>query len=485
MTIQEEQRQCIRTLPYNILAEQMLLGTLLVDNEALLKVADFLEADHFFDPAHKKIYAMIGTCLEKGMVANSITLKTHFDNDEALQNRGGAQYLADLSALSATIININHYGRTIYDLALRRQLITIGHEITNDAFETDQVLSAQEQIDIAEQKLFNISSNYSERNQGLFPVNRSLHEVMNEYEHALRDKGAFAGTPTNFIDLDLLLRGLQNSDLIVIAGRPSMGKTALALNIALNVAMNFQNHSPDSVRKTVGFFSLEMSSKQLTGRLLAILSGISASNMRWGSANVAEFELAMNASSALKDLPLLIDDTASISIASLRTRARRAKLRHNLGILFVAYLQLIRPTNTNNRDQNRVQEISEITQALKAIAKELQIPVVALSQLSRAVEQREDKRPVLADLRESGSIEQDADIVMFLYREEYYLKRKEPAVVGTDSYKGWLHEMNQVTGTCEIIVSKHRNGPVGNVMLHFDPNLTKFSNLRNSKFFDR
>ena len=482
MNLQEKDKLQVRTLPYNILAEQMLIGTLLVDNEAILKVADFLEADHFFDPVHRRIYARIGTSLEKGMVANPITLKTHFDNDEALQNRGGAQYLADLAALSATIINVNHYGRMIYDLALRRHLITIGQEITNDAFEADQVLSAQEQIDIAEQKLFHISSNYSERNQGLFPVKRSLHEVLSEYEQALQQKGAFSGTPTNFIDLDLLLRGLQNSDLIVIAGRPSMGKTALALNIALNIAMHFQHNATESLPKTVGFFSLEMSSKQLTGRLLAILSEISASNMRWGHVDGLEFERAMNASGALKDLPLLIDDTASISISSLRTRARRARLKNNLGILFVDYLQLIRPTNINNRDQNRVQEISEITQALKAIAKELQIPVVALSQLSRAVEQREDKRPVLADLRESGAIEQDADVVMFLYREEYYLQRKEPAVRGAESHRKWEAEINLVRGICELIVSKHRNGPVGNVRLHFDPHLTKFSNLRDTRF---
>ena len=233
--MKEREKTYIRTLPYNIVAEQMLLGTLLVDNEAMLKIADFLEAGHFFDPGHKKLYEIIGSCLERGIIANSITLKTHFDKDESFKGRGGAQYLADLAALSATIINVNHYGRMIYDLALRRHLITIGQEITNDAFEADQVLSAQEQIDIAEQKLFHISSNYSERNQGLFPVKRSLHEVLSEYEQALQQKGAFSGTPTNFIDLDLLLRGLQNSDLIVIAGRPSMGKTALALNIALNI----------------------------------------------------------------------------------------------------------------------------------------------------------------------------------------------------------------------------------------------------------
>lgn len=476
--------QAVRTLPYNLKVEQMLLGTFLVDNEAILKVGDFLEAEHFFDPAHRKIYEMIRVFLDKEIIANPITLKTYFDKEESLQNRGGAQYLADLAALSATIINVNHYGRIVYDLALRRKLVNIGQEITNDAFDKEQGLSAYEQIDVAEQKLYNIATDYSEHNRGFIPLKKSLSDAINKVQHAFKNKGLVSGISSSFTDLDDLLGGFQNSDLIIIAGRPSMGKTALALNLALNcckvLVNNFENNKTKEQNekpKSVGFFSLEMSSEQLSSRLLSMASTISTSKLRTGHIDKEGFEHIVRASKELQSLPLFIDDTPSISISSLRTRARRLKRKHNLGILFVDYLQLIRPSNVGSGDHNRVQEISEITQSLKSIAKELHIPVIALSQLSRAVEQREDKRPMLSDLRESGTIEQDSDIVMFIYREEYYLMRKKPEE-GSEKYDKWQQEMDKVKRVSELIVSKHRNGPIDNIKLYFDSHLTQFANFR-------
>jgi replicative DNA helicase len=467
------------------MAEQMLLGTLLVNNEDMLKVSDFLDKDHFFDPAHKKIYQMISTFLEKEIVANPVTLKRYFDKDESFQDRGGAQYLADLAALSATTINVSNYGRMIYDLALRRQLVNIGQEITNDAFDKEQALSAHEQIDVAEQKLYNIATDYSEHNQGFIPLRKSLNESILKAQNAFKNKGKVSGVASNFTDLDDLLGGFQNSDLVVIAGRPSMGKTAFALNLAVNCCQvlmnNFANrHSglEQDKPQSVGFFSLEMSSEQLASRLIAMTSKTSTSKLRTGHIDEEGFERIVSAAKNLQELPLFLDDTPSISVSSLRTRARRLKRKHNLGILFIDYLQLIRPTNVNSREQNRVQEISEITQSLKAIAKELHIPVIALSQLSRAVEQREDKRPMLSDLRESGTIEQDSDIVMFIYREEYYLMRQKPSKEGTDAYERWQNDMDRVKNMAELLVSKHRNGPVGSVRMHFDSHLTKFSNLQ-------
>jgi replicative DNA helicase len=474
-----------RTLPYNILAEQMLLGTILIDNEMMTKVSDFLAPEHFFDPVHKKIYEVIGVFVEKGIIANPITLKNYFDKEEGLKDRGGAQYLIELASLSATIINIHDYGRAIYDLALRRQLIHIGEEITNDAFDKEQGLSANEQIEVAEQKLYNIANDYLANNTGFVALNKPLSESIDKARQAFKNKGKVSGIATDFVDLDELLGGFQDSDLIIVAGRPSMGKTALALNFALNCCKvllnNFENKKDkehNEKPKSVGFFSLEMSSEQLASRLISTASGISTSKFRTGHVDEEEFGYIVKASKELQDLKLFIDDTPSLTISSLRTRARRLKRKHNLGILFVDYLQLLRATNANNKDQNRVQEISEITQGLKAIAKELNIPVVAGSQLSRAVEQREDKRPLLSDLRESGTIEQDSDIVMFIYREEYYLMRRKPAKEGTDLYEKWQHDMDSVKNITDIIISKHRNGPIGNVKLHFDSNLTKFANFQ-------
>jgi replicative DNA helicase len=474
-----------RTLPYNIMAEQMLLGTVLVDNEMLSKVNEFLNEDHFFDPVHKKIYEIIKTFSEKGIIANPVTLKNYFDKEEGLKDRGGAQYLIELASLSATIINVHDYGRAIYDLALRRQLIHIGEEITNDAFDKEQGLSANEQIEIAEQKLYNIADDYLGNNTGFVQLNKPLAESIEKAQQAFKNKGKVSGIASEFVDLDELLGGFQDSDLVIVAGRPSMGKTALSLNFALNCCKvlrnNFENNKDkdkSEKQKSVGFFSLEMSSEQLASRLIASASGVNTSKLRTGHIDEEELGYLVKASKELQSLQLFIDDTPSLSISALRTRARRLKRKHNMGILFVDYLQLLRATNSSNKDQNRVQEISEITQGLKAIAKELNIPVIAGSQLSRAVEQREDKRPLLSDLRESGTIEQDSDIVIFIYREEYYLMRRKPSKEGTDLYDKWQQDMNNVQNVTELIISKHRNGPIGNVKLYFDSNLTKFSNFQ-------
>lgn len=482
------QDKLIRTLPYNIVAEQMLLGAILTNNESINRVSDFLLAQHFFEPIHQRIYEAILLFMDKGIIANHVTLKNFFDKDEALKDKGGADYLADLAALSVTIINITDYGRTIYDLAIRRDLIDIGEEIVNEAFDNEIEVTAHQQIEEAEQKLYNLAVNDSESNKGFLQLKKPLTDAINKAQMAFQNKGKVSGIATEFIDMDELLGGLQNSDLIILAGRPSMGKTALAVNLALNCCRvlsknhdlqknNKSEENPDAKPGAVGFFSLEMSSEQLASRMISMSSGLSSAKLRTGHIEEDEFVGVVQAAKELQNLPCFIDDTPSLTISSLRTRARRLKRKHNCAILFIDYLQLLR-ASAGSKDQNRVQEISEITQGLKAIAKELNIPVIALSQLSRAVEQREDKRPLLSDLRESGSIEQDADIVMFIYREEYYLMRREPRP-GTDDYTNWQNDMDRIRHVSEVIVAKHRNGPIGTVKLQFDDRLTKFSNYAN------
>ncbi len=480
------QNSLVRVIPHNIMAEQMLLGAILTNNEAIHKVNDFLLAEYFYEPIHQRIYETILLFLDKGIVANPITLKNYFDKDEALQEKGGSAYLADLAALAVTIINITDYGKAIYELAIRRILIEIGEEIFNDGFDKEIELSAHDQIEVAEQKLYNLAANDLEQNKGFLQIKHPLTAAIHKVQLAFQNKGKVSGVATDFVDLDEILGGFQNSDLLILAGRPSMGKTALAVNLALNCSMVLQKnydqqkklHPEEYINKkpgSVGFFSLEMSSEQLASRMISMLSAVSTVKLRTGHVDEEEFASIVNAAKNLQNLPFYMDDTPSLTISALRTRARRLKRKHNCAILFIDYLQLVRASLGSNRDQNRVQEISEITQGLKAIAKELNIPVIAMSQLSRAVEQREDKKPLLSDLRESGSIEQDADIVMFIYREEYYLLRKEPKQ-GTEDYARWQNDMDQVRHLTEVIISKHRNGPVGTIKLQFDSNLTRFNN---------
>jgi replicative DNA helicase len=465
-----------RQPPHNMEAEQSLLGAILVNNEAMHHIGSSLRADHFFAPVHQRIFSSIQGFFDKGLVANPITLKHHFDQDEGLKELGGAQYLARLAAAATGVINVHDYSMMIYDMSQKRSLIGIGEEVVNTAFKSDLDLAAGEQIEQAEQKLFNLASEgYAENS--FRQIKHSMIEAISRVEHAYRNSDRVIGVPSRLTDLDKLLGGFHKSDLVILAGRPSMGKTALATTVALRASEYFHEEglkNPDSKPQSVGFFSLEMSSEQLASRLLAGATHLSSGKLRKGDLTSDEFAVLVKESNKLSSLPFHIDDTPALSIAALRARARRLKRVHNLGLVVVDYLQLVRGSVPNQT--NRVQEVSEITQGLKAIAKELDVPVIALSQLSRAVEQRDDKRPQLSDLRESGSIEQDSDVVMFVFREEYYLMRQMPR---EDSPKmpEWQAEMEKVHGIAEVIVAKHRNGPIGNVALQFQSDTTTFSDL--------
>lgn len=475
-----EQLALTRALPSNVLAEQMLLGAILTNNEAYHKVSDVLEADHFYEPIHKRIYEAISVYVDRGMIANLVTLKSHFEQDHALKNSGQSEYLAKISSLATTIINVTDYARTIVDLSIRRSLINVGEVIVNDAYSPDLKTTASSLIEQAEQELFHLGTKGKETSANSRHLKVSLGNALESIQQAFKMQEKITGISTGFVDLDKMLCGLQNSDLLILAGRPSMGKTALAVNLALNACIYLhERNKGDGESPAVGFFSLEMSAEQLATRMMAISSEVNSSKIRSGQISETDFTKIVKASKDLADLSFFIDDTPSISIAALRTRARRMKRRHNLSLLIVDYLQLIRGSSRSS-DESRVQEISEITQGLKAIAKELNIPIIALSQLSRAVEQREDKRPLLSDLRESGSIEQDADIVMFIYRDEYYLIRKQPKE-NTPEHDKWQMEMNKVVSIAEVLIAKQRSGPVGNVKLHFDANINKFSNHFNSE----
>lgn len=468
-----------RVLPVNTLAEQMILGSILTNNESYNRVSDFLQANHFYEPIHQRIFEAITVFIDRGMLANPVTLKNHFDQDSTLKEMNQNDYLSQLSSLATTIININDYSKTIVDLAIRRNLINVGEDIVNDAYAPGVTLTSNEQIERAEQELFSLANLGRETNSNLRAIKSSLNEALNKIQLAYKRDEKFTGISTGFVDLDKILCGLQNSDLLILAARPSMGKTALAVNLALNACQYLhqkqQKPEDDNASKaSIGFFSLEMSAEQLATRMMSISSEVNSSKLRSGQITENDFIKIVKASKDLANLNYFIDDTPSISIAALRTRARRMKRKHNLSLLVIDYLQLLKGSSKSS-EGSRVQEISEITQGLKAIAKELNIPVIALSQLSRAVEQREDKRPLLSDLRESGSIEQDADIVMFIYRDEYYLIRKQPKE-DTAEHEKWQSEMNKVTHTTEVIIAKQRNGPVGSIKLHFDSNIGKFTN---------
>jgi replicative DNA helicase len=463
----------LRTPPVNYEAEQALLGAILANNLAFEKVSEFLRAEHFADPLHGRIFEAVGRLIERGQIANSVTLKHYFESDGALEEIGGTQYLARLQNAVIPIINAADYGRTIHDLYLRRQLVDLGEEVVNDAFDGDLDLDAVDQIEKAEHRLYQLAE-AGQTESGFLPFHAALSQAIEMAEAAHKREGELAGMPTGFVDLDKLMGGLHNSDLVIVAGRPSMGKTAFATNLAFN-AVRFAG-------AVAGFFSLEMSSEQLATRMLSEQARVPSEKIRRGELSNDEFDRIIQASRALEALPFFIDDTPAISVAQLRARARRLKRQHGVTLLLVDYLQLMRPS-PGQRPENRVQEISEITRGLKAVAKELNLPVVAISQLSRAVEQREDKRPQLSDLRESGSIEQDADVVMFVFREEYYLQKAEPIRRPEESedkfherYTRWQERCDQVYGTAEVIVSKQRHGPTGKVRLTFDGPTTSFSN---------
>lgn len=463
---------------FNIEAEQSVLGTIILNNEYLNRVIEFLLPEHFYEPVHQKIYQQIINNVEKSnIVANQITLKQFFENDESFKAIGKSQYLAVLLASAQTIIDIADYGRIIYDLAMKRKLVMIGEEIVNNVNRSDDNISAQEQIESAEGQLFNLSEHGNSGKSDFRSISFSIKETLDKTLVARQRDSHVSGVSTGLVDLDKLLSGMQQSDLIILAGRPSMGKTALGINIAVN-ACKFLNQELDDKKrqKAVGFFSLEMSSEQLASRILSMECSINATKFRTGQLSENEWEVIATRSAEIAKLPFFIDDTPALSISAIRTRARRMLRKNDLAFLIIDYLQLIRGVGKRSAE-NRVQEVSEITQGLKAIAKEFNIPVMALSQLSRAVEQREDKRPQLSDLRESGSIEQDADVVAFIYRDSYYKERMRPPENEVEKFQRWKTEMQEVAHKAEVIIAKQRNGPVGSADLFFDAEFTRFGNL--------
>ena len=463
-----------RIPPHNLEAEQALLAALFHNNTAFEQISDFLLAEHFSHEVHGKIYQAIGRLLERGRVADVITLKDFFDQDAALQEMGGTDYLIQLAEALISVINVRDYAELIYDLYLRRKLIDLGEEMVNEAFKPSLEGPATLQIEKVEQTLFNLAAE-GQADRGFVPFSRALTLSISSAEIAFKRDSHIVGVTTGLRDVDKWLGGLHPSDLVIIAGRPSMGKTALATNIAFNAARaSLKSMQGGGV---VGFFSLEMSSEQLATRLLAQESGVSSDKIRRGEIDQAHFPKFLDVARELADLPLYIDDTPGLSVSSLRTRARRLKRKFGLDLLVIDYLQLLQSSPIGGKStDNRVQEISEITRNLKGIAKELNVPVIALSQLSRAVEQRDDKRPQLSDLRESGSIEQDADVVTFVFREEYYESRKEPPE-NTEKHREWQENMDRIYNTAELIIAKQRHGPIGTIKLYFDGALTKFGDL--------
>ncbi len=468
-----------RLAPHNIEAEQALLGAVLVNNEAFYRVSDFLAAEHFYEPVHREIYEVCGKIIRAGKAATPITVKTYLP-DQLTAEVTLPQYLARLAAEATTVINAADYGQTIYDLAIRRALIQIGEEMTQTAYEADVEMTAPRQIEEAEKSLFDLAEK-GRYDGGFQPFNEALTEAIKMAGEAYQRDGTLSGMATGLTDLDRLMGGLQKSDLIILAARPAMGKSSLATNIAFHVARNFKGEVlPDGHQRTVdggrvALFSLEMSAEQLATRILAEQTEISSSDIRRGNIHETQFARLVDVSNMLSTIPLFIDDTGGLSVSQLAARARRLKRQKGLDLIIIDYVQLL-SGSSRKASENRVQELTEITTTLKALAKELEVPIIALSQLSRAVEARDDKHPQLADLRESGSIEQDADVVLFIYREEYYLKNKEPKE-GTPEHLKWMEEMELVHGRAEVIIGKQRHGPTGTVQLSFEAQFTRFGNL--------
>jgi len=466
-----------RSAPHNIEAEQSLLGAILVNNDAFYRVSDFLEPKHFFETVHQKIYETAGSLIRMGKVATPVTLKTFFPSDADILGMTVSQYLARLAAEATTIINAQDYGRTIYDLSLRRDLIGIGEEMVTVAYDAPVDFAPKAQIEDAERKLYELAE--SGRYDGGFQrFSQAMKIALDMAANAYLRDGRLSGIATGLRDLDAKMGGLQSSDLIIVAGRPGMGKTALATNIAYNIAKAHRAEvQADGTNKTVnggivGFFSCEMSAEQLATRILSEQTSIASSMIRRGGINQQEFDRIRDYTIQLEHLPLYVDETGGLAIAQLTARARRLKRQRGLDVLVIDYIQLLQ--GSSKRSDNRVQELTEITTNLKALAKELNIPVIALSQLSRQVENRDDKRPQLSDLRESGSIEQDADVVLFVFREEYYLQNKEPKP-GTAEHQTWQSEMDLALGKAEVIIGKQRHGPTGTVKLNFEGQFTRFS----------
>ena len=457
-------------LPNNIEAEQSVIGTLLVSNEIFDEINIIVSSKNFYDPMHQKIFSAIENLIYKGMLANPITLKNYFENEKDDINI--PDYLVKITKFSTSLRQTIEYSKIIYDMFVRRELIKISEGTIDSAKLKDLNISGQNIIENSEKLLFDLAEKGS-FNSSLVKFDEALKFTIEMASNAYKSEEGIVGVPTGLTDLDDRLGGLHKSDLVIIAGRPSMGKTALATNIAFNAAKKLQESGKKS---SIAFFSLEMSSEQLSTRILAEQSRIKSNDIRRGRISDEQFDKFIETSKNISELPLFIDETPAISIAAVSNRARRIKRLFGLDMIVVDYIQLMRAINTKD---GRVQEISEITQGLKAIAKELSVPVLALSQLSRAVEMRDDKKPQLSDLRESGSIEQDADVVMFVFREAYYLERKEPRPA-TVEHAEWQAKMNEVSNLAEIMISKQRHGPTGNVMLEFEAMFTKFRDIQNT-----
>ncbi|TCS67383.1 replicative DNA helicase [Primorskyibacter sedentarius] len=467
------------TMPHSIEAEQQLLGAILTNNDVYDRVASIIGPQHFYEPVHARIFEIAAARIAKNNLASPVTLKAFLEDDEGLKELGGPRYLATLAGSAVASFAIRDYAQMIYDLAVRRDLILLGRDISSKATKVEIGSEPREQIVEAEQALYKLAEQ-GQSESGFQSFLKAVTEAVNVANAAYQRDGGLAGISTGLTDLDAKLGGLHKSDLLILAGRPSMGKTSLATNIAFNVAKAYKRGTlPDGSEGAieggvVGFYSLEMSAEQLAGRILAEASEISSHKIRQGDMDEVEFRRFVEAAKALEACPLYIDDTPALPISQLAARARRLKRTHGLDVLIIDYLQLVRGTG---RSENRVNEISEITMGMKAIAKELNIPVIALSQLSRQVENREDKRPQLSDLRESGSIEQDADAVMFVFREEYYKEREKPGDHDLDAMARWQDEMSHLHGKAEVIIGKQRHGPIGSVALSFESQFTRFGNL--------
>jgi replicative DNA helicase len=466
--------------PHNLDAEQALLGAILFDNETYNRITPKLQARHFYDPAHGRIFDACAAKIATGSLADGVTLREQFARDGALAEIGGASYLLTLLENAARLtVHAQEYAELIYDLALRRELIRVGGEISELAENPPDDADATDIIEEAERTLFSLAETGSSSN-GLSPFSRALATSIEAAAAAYENKADVSGLATGFIDLDQKLGGLHKSDLLILAARPSMGKSSLAVNIAYNVAharLRAQREGLEQARNkggVVAFFALEMSADQLAMRLLSDYTSIESDRIRRGKIEKHEYEKLAEASVELQALPLHIDDQGGISISALQARCRRMQRTLGLDLVVVDYLQLV--TSASRKNDGRVQEVSEITMGLKTLAKDLRVPVLALAQLSRAVEQRDDKRPQLSDLRESGSIEQDADVVMFIYREDYYLERQEPRE-GSEDHFDWQRRMDQARNRADVIIGKQRHGPIGTVQLHFDSRYTRFGNL--------
>ena len=471
--------QAAETMPHSIEAEQQLLGAILTNNDIYDRVASVIGPKHFYDPVHARIFEIAAARIAKNNLASPVTLKAFMEDDEGLKELGGPAYLVRLAGAAISAFAVRDYAQMIYDLAVRRDLIQLGRDIAAKAAQVDVASEPREQIVEAEQKLYKLAEQ-GQTESGFQSFLKAVTDAVNVANAAYQRDGGLSGVSTGLIDMDKKLGGLHPSDLLILAGRPSMGKTSLATNIAFNVAKAYRRGTLHDGTEgavdggVVGFYSLEMSAEQLAARILSEAAEIPSHQIRSGDMTETEFRRFVDAAKALEACPLYIDDTPALPISQLAARARRLKRTHGLDVLMIDYLQLVRGTG---KGENRVNEISEITMGLKAIAKELNIPVIALSQLSRQVENREDKRPQLSDLRESGSIEQDADVVMFVFREEYYKEREKPGDHELDKMAIWQEEMERLHGRAEVVIGNQRHGPIGTVDLSFEGRYTRFGNL--------